>query len=125
MPGGTKVKKRVYYNNGREEIKYQFSAEDKANLSRKDLPIDPCLNCCSRTGCCGCLEARNYASRMRSIFGNDEELIFLAKKIVKLRADYAKIKTAEALLDKKISTLPKQIQPFCKDYSIVKTGGLV
>ena len=125
MPGGTKVKKRVYYNNGREEIKYQFSAEDKANLSRKDLPIDPCLNCCSRTGCCGCLEARKYASRMRSIFGDDEELIFLAKKIVKLRADYAKIKTAEALLDKKISTLPKQIQTFCKDYSIVKTGGLV
>lgn len=125
MSGGTKVKKRVYYNNGREEIKYQFSAEDKANLSRKDLPIDPCLNCCSRTGCCGCLEARKYASRMRSIFGDDEELIFLAKKIVKLRADYAKIKTAEALLDKKISTLPKQIQPFCKDYSIVKTGGLV
>lgn len=119
------MKKRVYYNNGREEIKYQFSAEDKANLSRKDLPIDPCLNCCSRTGCCGCLEARKYASRMRSIFGDDEELIFLAKKIVKLRADYAKIKTAEALLDKKISTLPKQIQPFCKDYGIVKTGGFV
>lgn len=102
-----------------EEVKYQFSAEDKASLSRRDLPLNPCTDCSSRGTCCGCPEARAYSQKMQGIFNGDLQLISLAEEIVNLRSKYADIQLAQEVLDKKTSSMPKQIQPYIKDQKAI------
>lgn len=58
--------------NGRTVARYTFSAKDKEILSGY-IPINPCLSCPAKGGCCGCPKHREYLDWMYVHFGEDKE----------------------------------------------------
>lgn len=109
------MKKVEEYVNGKRVIKYTFTAKEKELLSG-EIPFEPCLYCSAdiRSGCCGCGSYKEYSRMMVSKFGEDRELLDIARKIAHLRLRKIIINNSLAEWEEDCSTLPKQVREFAK-----------